>query len=61
MEIYLVLGIGVLALLFSAYKSAWVGRQDAGEGKMTKIAGYIADGALAFGRVRSPGPNRLCP
>ena len=48
MEIYLVIGIGFAALLFSIFKSSWVGRQDAGEGKMTKIAGYIADGALAF-------------
>jgi len=48
MEIYLVLAIGVLALLFSTYKSSWVGKQSAGEGKMTKIAGHIADGALAF-------------
>src|SRR5690242_1348979 len=48
MEIYLVLAIGVSALLFSMFKSAWVNKQDAGEGKMTKIAGYIADGALAF-------------
>ena len=48
MEIYLVLAIGVLALLFSMYKSSWVRKQDSGEGKMAKIAGYIADGALAF-------------
>jgi K(+)-stimulated pyrophosphate-energized sodium pump len=48
MEIYIVMAVGLAALLFSIYKSSWIGKQDSGEGKMTKIAGYIAEGALAF-------------
>ena len=39
---------GVLGLLYVAWKSAWVARQDAGTDKMKKIAGYIAEGAMAF-------------
>jgi K(+)-stimulated pyrophosphate-energized sodium pump len=31
-----------------AIKSAWVTKQDAGDAKMTELAGYIADGAMAF-------------
>jgi K(+)-stimulated pyrophosphate-energized sodium pump len=48
MEIYIVIGIALLALVFSMVKSAWVVKQDAGDGKMTVIAAHIADGALAF-------------
>jgi K(+)-stimulated pyrophosphate-energized sodium pump len=48
MEIYIVIGIAVLALVFSMLKSGWVVKQDAGDGKMTTIAAHIADGALAF-------------
>ncbi len=31
-----------------AVKSAWVSKQDAGDAKMQELAGYIADGAMAF-------------
>jgi K(+)-stimulated pyrophosphate-energized sodium pump len=31
-----------------AFKSAWVSKQDAGEEKMQELAGYIAEGAMAF-------------
>ncbi len=31
-----------------AVKSAWVNRQDAGDANMQELAGYIADGAMAF-------------
>ena len=31
-----------------AIKSAWVVKQDAGDGKMQELAGYIASGAMAF-------------
>ena len=31
-----------------AMKSAWVGKQDAGEANMRELAGHIADGAMAF-------------
>ncbi len=46
--IYLVPALGVLGLLVMAFKSAWVGKQDAGDEKMRELAGYIADGAMAF-------------
>jgi K(+)-stimulated pyrophosphate-energized sodium pump len=46
--IYLVPLLGILSLLYTAWKSAWVTRQDAGDKKMTEIAGYIAEGAMAF-------------
>ena len=39
---------GVIGLLYVAWKSAWVSRQDAGTDKMKKIAGHIAEGAMAF-------------
>ncbi len=31
-----------------AIKSAWVNKQDAGDKNMQELAGYIADGAMAF-------------
>ena len=46
--IYLVPILGILSLLYTAWKSAWVTRQDAGDAKMTTIAGYISEGAMAF-------------
>ena len=48
LPMYGVGGAAVLALAFAAYKSAWVGKQDSGTEKMTKIGGHIADGAMAF-------------
>ena len=46
--IYMVPALGVLGLIVMAVKSAWVSRQDAGDAKMQELAGYIADGAMAF-------------
>jgi K(+)-stimulated pyrophosphate-energized sodium pump len=46
--IYLAPAFGVLGLLVMAYKSAWVGKQDAGEKNMQDLARHIADGAMAF-------------
>jgi K(+)-stimulated pyrophosphate-energized sodium pump len=46
--IYLVPALGVVGLLVMAWKSAWVSKQDAGDDKMRELAGYIADGAMAF-------------
>lgn len=46
--IYLIPALGVVGLLVMAIKSAWVNKQDGGEAKMTELAGYIADGAMAF-------------
>ena len=39
---------GVMGLLYVIWKSAWVAKQDAGTDKMKKIAGHIAEGAMAF-------------
>ncbi len=39
---------GVLALLFAAYKAAWVSKKDAGTAEMQQISGYIQEGAMAF-------------
>src|SRR5690554_4014518 len=46
--VYSAVGAGVLALLYSFWKTAWIGRQDAGGEKMQKIGTYIAEGAMAF-------------
>lgn len=46
--IYLIPALGVLGLIVMAIKSAWVEKQDAGDAKMTELAGYIANGAMAF-------------
>ncbi|TGE07961.1 sodium-translocating pyrophosphatase [Hymenobacter fodinae] len=46
--LYVVPALGVLALLYTWMRSGWVTRQDAGDDRMRTIAGYIADGALAF-------------
>ncbi|HPI77805.1 MAG TPA: sodium/proton-translocating pyrophosphatase, partial [bacterium] len=39
---------GVLALLFAAYKAAWVSKKDAGSAEMQQISGFIQEGAMAF-------------
>jgi K(+)-stimulated pyrophosphate-energized sodium pump len=46
--IYLVPVLGILGLIVMAIKSAWVSKQDAGDKNMQELAGYIADGAMAF-------------
>ena len=46
--IYLAPGLGIVGLVVMAIKSAWVGKQDAGDAKMQELAGHIADGAMAF-------------
>src|ERR1017187_7034093 len=46
--IYLAPVLGVLGLIVMAMKSAWVSKQDAGDKNMQELAGYIADGAMAF-------------
>jgi len=46
--IYLAPALGIVGLLVMAFKSAWVTKQDAGDEKMQELAGYIADGAMAF-------------
>jgi len=46
--IYLIPASGVLALLYTFIKSAWVNKQDPGNDKMKNIAKFISDGAMAF-------------
>ncbi len=45
---YLVPAFGILALLYTFIKSAWVTKQEAGNDRMKEIAQYIAEGAMAF-------------
>ncbi|NQW42894.1 MAG: sodium/proton-translocating pyrophosphatase, partial [Bacteroidetes bacterium] len=46
--LYLVPVLGIVGLIVMAIKSAWVSKQDAGDKNMQELAGYIADGAMAF-------------
>ena len=45
---YMVPLFGVLALLFTVWKSAWVTKQEVGTEKMAQIAEHIAAGAMSF-------------
>lgn len=49
--IYLLPVAGVIALLFTFWRSAWVTRQEVGDANMARIAENIADGAMAFLRA----------
>lgn len=49
--IYVIPVAGVLALLYTYWKSAWVSKQEVGTEKMARIAGHIAQGAMAFLRA----------
>ena len=49
--VYLIPAFGVVALIFTAIRSAWVNKQEAGDAKMQELAKYIADGAMAFLRA----------
>ncbi len=42
---------GVLALLYTFWKSSWVNKQEVGTEKMARIAASIQDGAMAFLRA----------
>src|ERR1700744_1618002 len=46
--VYLVPAAGILGLIYTFIRFNWVARQDAGNERMTEIAKYIADGAMAF-------------
>jgi len=46
--IYTIPAMGIIGLLVMFIKSAWVSKQDAGDENMQTLAGYIADGAMAF-------------
>ncbi len=39
---------GIIALIYTVVKRNWVEKQPAGNSRMREIAGYIADGAIAF-------------
>jgi K(+)-stimulated pyrophosphate-energized sodium pump len=45
---YLVPVIGIIALIFTFRRAAWVTQQDQGTERMQQIAKYISDGAMAF-------------
>ena len=47
-NLYYVIGAGVLAMLFSFWKTNWINRQDEGTDRMKQIGASIADGAMAF-------------
>jgi K(+)-stimulated pyrophosphate-energized sodium pump len=49
--IYLIPVMGLIGIIAMAIKAAWVTKQDAGDGDMAQLAGYIADGAMAFLRA----------
>ncbi|WP_111670287.1 sodium-translocating pyrophosphatase [Algoriphagus litoralis] len=49
--IYMVPALGVLGLIVMAVKSSWVVKQETGDKNMVELAGYIADGAMAFLRA----------
>lgn len=42
---------GVLGLIYVVWRSSWVSKLDSGTDKMKKIAGHIAEGAMAFLRA----------
>jgi len=46
--LYLIPALGVIGLLVMAVKSAWVNKQETGDENMNRLAGYIANGAMAF-------------
>ena len=39
---------GVLALIYTVWKSSWISKKDPGNEKMQKIASHISEGAMAF-------------
>jgi len=47
-NLFYVLGAGVIAMLFSFWKTKWINNQEEGSDKMKKIGKSIADGAMAF-------------
>jgi K(+)-stimulated pyrophosphate-energized sodium pump len=49
--VYLVPAMGLIGLLYTLWKFAWVSKQDAGTDRMKEIANYIAEGAMAFLRA----------
>ena len=46
--IYVIPAMGIVGLLYTFIKYAWVSKQDAGNARMKEISTYIAEGAMAF-------------
>jgi K(+)-stimulated pyrophosphate-energized sodium pump len=46
--LYLIPALGILGLVVMAFKSSWVSKQATGDDNMVELAGYIAEGAMAF-------------
>ncbi|MCW3117752.1 MAG: sodium-translocating pyrophosphatase, partial [Chitinophagaceae bacterium] len=46
--VYVVPFLGLFGLVITAIRYSWVSKQDPGEKNMQELAGYIADGAIAF-------------
>ncbi len=46
--LYLIPALGILGLVVMAIQSAWVTKQPTGDDNMVELAGYIAEGAMAF-------------
>lgn len=46
--VYILPGFGIIALIYMAYLSSYVNKQDAGEENMKGIAKHISEGAMAF-------------
>ena len=44
----LIIGAGLLAMLYSFWKTGWINKQDQGTEKMERIGSNIADGAMSF-------------
>ena len=48
LALYAVLGGGVLALLYAAFKTTWIFKQKVENETLREIGGHISDGAMAF-------------
>jgi K(+)-stimulated pyrophosphate-energized sodium pump len=46
--IYLIPVFGIIGIIAMGIKAAWVTKQETGDASMNELAGYIADGAMAF-------------
>lgn len=46
--LFLIPALGILGLVVMAIQSAWVTKQPTGEANMVELAGFIAEGAMAF-------------
>ena len=51
MNIIIIPAFGVLALLYTWWKTSWIKKQEVGTEKMEKISNHIAEGAMAFLRA----------